>query len=100
MDVIFHKGRFGETYNVGGNNEWNNLSLITKICQLMDAKLGRKEGESASLISFVTDRKGHDKRYAIDATKLKIELNWEPRQQFDQDLSMTIDWYINKFKNN
>lgn len=100
MDHIFHKGRLGETYNIGGNNEWNNLDLVHKICSLLDSKLGKSAGECAQLIQFVTDRKGHDKRYAIDASKLKNELGWKARQQFDKDLGDTIDWYLNLYKSN
>lgn len=100
MDHIFHRGRLGETYNIGGNNEWNNLDLVHKICSLLDAKLGKEPGESAKLINFVTDRKGHDKRYAIDASKLKSELGWEARQQFDKDLGDTIDWYLDLYNSN
>ncbi len=100
MDHIFHKGRLGETYNIGGNNEWNNLDLVHKICALLDGKLGKQPGDSAKLINFVTDRKGHDKRYAIDASKLKNELSWEARQQFDKDLGDTIDWYLELYKSN
>jgi len=95
IDVIFHKGANGETYNIGGNNEWSNLQLVEKLCDLMDNKLGRTEGESKKLISFVTDRAGHDFRYAIDASKLKNKLGWEPSIQFDEGFSNTIDWYLN-----
>lgn len=94
IDVIFHNGAIGETYNIGGNNEWKNLDLIKMLCQLMDKKLGREEGNSAKLITYVTDRAGHDKRYAIDASKLKNDLNWEPSIQFEEGLSNTIDWYL------
>lgn len=97
MDAIWHKGLSGETYNVGGNNEWQNIQLVKKLCQIMDEKLGRNKGESESLISYVTDRKGHDLRYAIDASKLKNELNWEPKQQFDAYLSTTVDYYLALF---
>lgn len=100
MDIIFHQGKLGETYNIGGNNEWNNLDLVHKICSLLDHRLGKEQGECAKLISFVTDRKGHDKRYAIDASKLKNELGWEARQQFDKDLGDTIDWYLELYKSN
>ncbi len=98
LDVIFHTAPVGETYNIGGNNEWNNLDLVKKICQLCDDKLNRPEGSALGLINFVTDRKGHDKRYAIDASKLKADLGWEPKQQFDQNLGETIDWYIQYFR--
>lgn len=97
MDAIWHKGLSGETYNVGGNNEWQNIQLVKKLCQIMDEKLGRNKGESESLISYVTDRKGHDLRYAIDASKLKNELNWEPKQQFDAYLNTTVDYYLALF---
>lgn len=95
---IFHKGVLGKTYNIGGNNEWNNLQLVEKICDLMDGFLQREPGSNRKFISFVTDRKGHDLRYAIDAGKLKNDLGWEPRQDFDTMLSETILWYIEKFK--
>ena len=94
IDRIFHKGKNGETYNIGGNNEWSNLALVEKLCDLMDEKLGRNEGESRKLISFVTDRAGHDFRYAIDASKLKNELGWEPSIKFDEGFSNSIDWYL------
>jgi dTDP-glucose 4,6-dehydratase len=94
IDVIFHGGRNGETYNIGGHNEWTNLDLIKILCQQMDEKLGRAEGSSEELITYVTDRAGHDMRYAIDATKLKDELNWLPSLQFEEGLSKTIDWYL------
>ena len=94
IDRIFHKGKNGETYNIGGNNEWSNLALVEKLCDLMDEKLGRNECESRKLISFVTDRAGHDFRYAIDASKLKNELGWEPSIKFDEGFSNSIDWYL------
>jgi dTDP-glucose 4,6-dehydratase len=95
IDVIFHKGRVGETYNIGGFNEWKNIDLIRLICRVMDKKLGRKDGESEKLITFVTDRAGHDLRYAIDATKIRNELGWEPSLQFEEGIEKTIDWYLN-----
>lgn len=94
IDVIFHKGKLGESYNVGGFNEWKNIDLVNLLCKIMDQKLGRKEGDSASLIQYVTDRPGHDLRYAIDATKLKNELGWEPSLQFEEGLDKTVDWYL------
>ncbi len=99
MDAIWHKGKSGETYNVGGNNEWMNIELVKKLCGILDQKLNRDQGSSASLITYVTDRKGHDLRYAIDASKLKRDLNWEPKQQFDAYLSETVDFYLNYFRN-
>ena len=98
MDVIFHTGKNGETYNVGGNNEWKNIDLVTKLCAIVDAQLERPVGNALEIITVVTDRKGHDLRYAIDASKLKNELNWEPKQQFDAYLSETVDYYLNFFK--
>lgn len=94
IDVIFHQAKSGSTYNIGGHNEWTNISLIEHLCAIMDKKLGRSEGESAKLITYVTDRAGHDLRYAIDATKLKNELGWEPSIQFEEGLEKTVDWYL------
>ena len=94
IDVIFHKGKLGETYNIGGFNEWKNLDIVHLLCKIMDKKLNRADGESAKLITFVKDRAGHDKRYAIDATKLNKELGWEPSLQFEEGLDKTIDWYL------
>lgn len=94
IDVIFHTGRIGETYNIGGHNEWTNIALVKELCKQMDIKLGRPEGTSVQLITYVTDRAGHDLRYAIDATKLKDELGWLPSLQFEEGLSRTIDWYL------
>jgi len=95
IDVIFHKGRIGETYNIGGHNEWKNIDIIKELCKQMDEKLGRENGTSEKLITFVKDRAGHDMRYAIDASKLKDELGWKPSLQFEEGLSKTIDWYLN-----
>lgn len=95
IDLIYHKGKEGETYNIGGHNEWTNISLVKELCSQMDKKLGRAEGENEKLITYVTDRAGHDLRYAIDATKLKEELGWLPSLQFEEGLSKTIDWYLN-----
>lgn len=98
IDCIFHKGKTGETYNIGGNNEWQNIELIKLLCAIMDDKLNRIKGESAELITFVKDRAGHDMRYAIDASKLKNDLDWEPKMTFEQGLSITIDWYLKNEK--
>ncbi len=98
IDIIFHKGVTGETYNVGGNNEWRNIDLVRKLCEIMDEKLGRKEGSSAKLITFVKDRAGHDLRYAIDCTKLKDKMKWQPSVKFEEGLSKTVDWYLNNEK--
>jgi len=94
IDVIFHKGRLGESYNVGGFNEWKNIDLVKLLCKIMDQKLNRADGESAKLITYVTDRPGHDLRYAIDATKLNKELGWSPSLQFEEGLEKTVDWYL------
>ena len=94
IDVIFHTGVNGETYNVGGFNEWKNIDIVHLLCNIMDKKLNRKDGDSASLITYVKDRAGHDMRYAIDATKLERELDWKPSLQFEEGLDKTIDWYL------
>jgi dTDP-glucose 4,6-dehydratase len=94
IDVIFHQGKIGETYNIGGFNEWTNIDLIKLMCGKMDEKLGREKGESEKLITYVKDRAGHDLRYAIDATKIKRELGWEPSLQFEEGIEKTIDWYL------
>jgi len=94
IDTIFHRGTLGETYNIGGLNEWTNIDLIHLLCKLMDQKLDRKDGESANLITYVKDRAGHDMRYAINADKLAGELGWKPSIQFEEGLSRTIDWYL------
>jgi dTDP-glucose 4,6-dehydratase len=95
IDLIFHEGKTGETYNIGGHNEWTNIDLVKELCRQMDKRLGRESGTSEKLITYVTDRAGHDLRYAIDATKLKKELGWEPSLQFEEGLARTIDWYLN-----
>lgn len=94
IDVIFHKAASGSTYNVGGHNEWKNIDLIRLLCKIMDEKLGREPGTSAKLITYVTDRAGHDLRYAIDSTKLQKDLNWTPSLQFEEGLEKTVEWYL------
>ena len=94
IDLIFHKGKVNETYNIGGHNEWTNIKLIELMCSILDKKLGRETGTSKKLITYVTDRAGHDLRYAIDSTKLQKELGWVPSLQFDEGLEKTIDWYL------
>jgi dTDP-glucose 4,6-dehydratase len=94
IDIIFHSGKPGETYAIGGNNEWKNIDLIRLLCRLMDAKLNRSAGTSEKLIKFVTDRAGHDLRYAIDSSKLQRELGWSPSLTFEEGLKKTVDWYI------
>jgi dTDP-glucose 4,6-dehydratase len=94
IDVIFHDGKNGETYNIGGHNEWTNIDLVLTLCRLMDQKLARETGETEKLITYVTDRAGHDLRYAIDASKLSEELGWKPSLQFEEGLERTVDWYL------
>jgi dTDP-glucose 4,6-dehydratase len=94
IDVIFHDGKLGETYNIGGFNEWKNIDLIKVIIKTVDRLLGREEGESDKLITYVTDRAGHDQRYAIDSTKIKNELGWEPSLQFEEGIENTVVWYL------
>ncbi|RAJ29127.1 dTDP-glucose 4,6-dehydratase [Pedobacter cryoconitis] len=94
IDVIFHQAKAGETYNIGGHNEWKNIDLIKLLCKIMDEKLGRSAGTSEQLITYVTDRAGHDLRYAIDSSKLQEKLNWVPSLQFEEGLAKTVDWYL------
>lgn len=94
INDIFAKGQLGETYNIGGFNEWSNIDLVKALCSVMDAKIDREPGSSAKLITYVKDRAGHDLRYAIDASKIKNELGWEPSLQFEEGLEKTVDWYL------
>ncbi len=94
IDVIYHRGQTGETYNIGGHNEWSNIDLIRLLCRIMDAKLGRVAGTSEKLVTYVTDRAGHDLRYAIDSSKLQRELGWVPSVTFEKGLMLTVDWYL------
>ena len=94
IDLVFHQGKRADTYNIGGFNEWTNIDLVKLLCAQMDEKLGRAKGESEQLITYVKDRPGHDRRYAIDATKLNKELGWTPSVTFEQGLAATIDWYL------
>jgi dTDP-glucose 4,6-dehydratase len=94
IDLVFHQGKVNDTYNIGGFNEWKNIDLIKLLCTQMDEKLGREKGESAQLITYIKDRPGHDRRYAIDATKINQELRWNPTVTFEEGLAQTIDWYL------
>ena len=98
IDVIFHKGKLGDTYNIGGSNEWKNIDLIKVIIKTVDKMLGRDEGTSDKLITYVKDRAGHDLRYAIDSSKLKNELGWEPSLQFEEGIEKTVKWYLDNKK--
>lgn len=95
IDLVFHEGKNKETYNIGGFNEWQNIDLIKLLCEIMDEKLNRSEGASEALITFIKDRPGHDKRYAIDASKINKELGWKPSVTFEKGLMKTVDWYLN-----
>lgn len=94
IDLVFHEGKAGETYNIGGFNEWKNIDIVQLLCHKMDAKLGRETGTSEKLITYVKDRAGHDHRYAIDASKIQKKLGWEPSLQFEEGIEKTIDWYL------
>ena len=94
IDMIYHDGKIGETYNIGGNNEWKNIDLINLLCQIMNRKLKRSAGTSENLITYVKDRAGHDLRYAIDSGKIQKELGWKPSLQFEEGLEKTVDWYL------
>ncbi len=94
IDLVFHQGKLGETYNIGGFNEWKNIDIVKLVCRLMDKKLGKNEGESETLITFVKDRPGHDMRYAIDASKIKTELGWKPSLTFEEGIEITVEWYL------
>jgi dTDP-glucose 4,6-dehydratase len=93
IDVVFHQGKNGETYNIGGFNEWRNIDIVHLLCKVMDRKLNKPEGTAAQLIAYVTDRAGHDLRYAIDAHKIMNELGWKPSLQFEEGLEKTIEWF-------
>lgn len=95
IDLIYHQGKSGDTYNIGGFNEWKNIDLIKVMCSIMDRKLNKPEGSSESLITYVKDRPGHDRRYAIDASKINQELGWKPTVTFEEGIEITIDWYLN-----
>ena len=94
IDLIYHEGKQGDTYNIGGFNEWKNIDLVKLLCKVMDEKLGREQGSAEKLITYVKDRPGHDKRYAIDAGKINKELGWKPSLQFEEGLRKTVDWYL------
>ena len=98
IDLIYHKGEMGETYNIGGHNEWKNIDLVNLLCDVMDEKIGNEKGSSRKLITYVKDRAGHDLRYAIDASKIQKELGWEPSVTFEKGLEKTVDWYLNNEK--
>jgi len=91
---VLKQGKPGEIFNIGGNNEWKNIDIVNLVCDLLDERLGRAPGENRGLITFVKDRPGHDRRYAIDASRLKRELSWEPSYTFERGIAETIDWYL------
>lgn len=95
IDMVYHQGKHGETYNIGGHNEWTNIDLVKVLCAVMDQQLGNPAGTSEQLITYVKDRAGHDMRYAIDATKIAGELGWEPSLQFEEGIALTVKWYLN-----
>ena len=96
--MIFHKAELGQTYNIGGHNEWKNIDLVHLLCDVMDEQLGKTPGTSRELITFVTDRQGHDRRYAIDATKIGEDLGWKPSVDFEKGLRNTVQWYLSNEK--
>ena len=98
IDLIFHDGKAGDTYNIGGNNEWTNIDLIKVLIKEVDSQLGNEEGHSLPLITYVTDRAGHDLRYAIDSSKLQRELGWQPSLQFEEGIKLTVAWYLNEYR--
>ena len=98
IDLIFHKAAKGETYNIGGLNEWKNIDVINQLCEILDVKLNREKGASEKLIRFIKDRPGHDRRYAIDSTKVEKELGWEPKHSFKEGLEDTVNWYMQNTK--
>jgi dTDP-glucose 4,6-dehydratase len=97
LDAVFHRGVEGETYNIGGDNEWTNIELIKRLIAVVDSELGRADGESLALITHIEDRAGHDLRYAIDSTKLQRDLGWKPTMEFDEGLRRTVRWYLKDF---
>jgi len=98
IDAIFHQGKVFETFNIGGFNEWQNIDLVKLLCKMMDEKLGNAPGTSEPLITYVKDRPGHDKRYAIDASKIENELGWKADENFETGIIKTIEWYLKKYK--
>lgn len=98
IDMVFHKGKIGETYNIGGHNEWKNIDLIKVLCKIMDKKMNKPAGTAESLITYVKDRAGHDLRYAIDASKIEKELGWTPSLQFEEGIEKTVDWYLSNIE--